>query len=104
MRNAKKPENNERDLFLGYFFVFLSYCILGVLGYIGFIGVNFTTYYEENMALLGGNINQNCMNMFDYKDKVAFGVRLSIFLMILSGYPIIHFFTEKLYENLFSAG
>ena len=40
------------------------------------------------------------MNMFSYKDGVAFVVRLSITLMILSGYPIIHFFTEKLLEDL----
>ena len=101
LRNAKEPKNNDRDLFLGYFFVFLSYLILGVLGYIGFIGVNFTPYFEAHWtALTAGGVDQNCMNMFSYKDGVAFVVRLSILLMILSGYPIIHYFTEKLLENL----
>ena len=75
-----------------------------MLGYIGFAGVDFTTYYQENMALSIGQINQNCMNMFSYKDKSAFAVRLAILLMILSGYPIIHFFTEKLIEDLFCYG
>ena len=42
--------------------------------------------------------------MFSYKDKSAFAVRLAILLMILSGYPIIHFFTEKLLEDLFCSG
>ena len=50
LRNAKEPQNNDRDLFLGYFFVFISYLTLGVLGYIGFAGVDFTAYYQENMA------------------------------------------------------
>ena len=35
-RNSKNPENNVRDVFIGYFLVFLSYTICGVLGYIGF--------------------------------------------------------------------
>ena len=35
-RNAKNPENNVRDVFLGFLLVFLSYAICGVLGYMGF--------------------------------------------------------------------
>lgn len=35
-RNSKNPENNVRDVFIGYLLVFLSYTICGVLGYIGF--------------------------------------------------------------------
>ena len=57
LRNAKEPQNNDRDLFLGYFFVFVSYLTLGVLGYIGFAGVDFTAYYQENMATSIGQIN-----------------------------------------------
>ena len=45
VRSAKRPENNDRDLFLGYLFVFISYILLGGLGYIGFIGTNFTEYF-----------------------------------------------------------
>ena len=44
------------------------------------------------------------MNMFDYKDVVAFIVRLSILLMILSGYPLMHYFVVKLLESIFFAG
>ena len=47
LRNAKNPTNNERDLFIGYVLVFFSYLILGAMGYIGFIGLNFTTYFEN---------------------------------------------------------
>ena len=45
VRSAAHPEKNDRDLFLGYFFVFLSYVILGSLGYIGFVGTNFSEYF-----------------------------------------------------------
>ena len=47
MRSAARPENSERDLFLGYISVFISYIILGSLGYIGFIGFDFAAYYES---------------------------------------------------------
>ena len=36
VKNSKNPENNLRDLFLGFFLVFLSYSICGMLGYVGF--------------------------------------------------------------------
>ena len=35
-RNSKKPENNVRDMFIGFLCVCLSYCSCGVLGYYGF--------------------------------------------------------------------
>ena len=44
-RSAIRPQNNDRDMFLGYFFVFISYIILGTLGYIGFIGTDFFDYF-----------------------------------------------------------
>ena len=30
--------------------------------------------------------------MFDYKDVAAFILRLAIFLLLFSGYPLIHYF------------
>jgi len=48
IRSSKNPEKNDRDVFLGYFFVFLSYAICGVLGYIGFLGVDFSSYFTTN--------------------------------------------------------
>lgn len=38
-RNSKKPENNVRDMFLGFLAVFLSYCVCGTLGYYGFSSI-----------------------------------------------------------------
>ena len=50
VRSAAKPENNDRDMFLGYLFVFISYIIIGTLGYIGFIGTDFSDYYVGNLG------------------------------------------------------
>lgn len=41
LRNAKNPENNKRDMLIGYFLVFLSYTLVGIAGYIGFSGKQF---------------------------------------------------------------
>ena len=35
-RNARNPENNVRDVFLGYLATFLTYVLCGSLGYFGF--------------------------------------------------------------------
>ena len=35
-RNSKIPENNYRDIFLGFVVVCLSYIFVGVFGYYGF--------------------------------------------------------------------
>ena len=45
VRSAAKPENTQRDMFLGYFFVFVSYILIGILGSIGFVGTNFSSYF-----------------------------------------------------------
>ena len=105
LRNARQPENNKRDLFLGYFFVFISYIIIGGLGYIGFIGYTFQEYFAMmSQTKESGQINQNCMTMFPYQDVMAFIIRLSIFLMILSGFPMLHYFVGKLIEELLFRG
>ena len=48
-----------------------------------------------------GQIHQNCMMMFPYTDVMAFIIRLSIFFMILSGYPVVHYFVSTMVEDLF---
>ena len=49
-RSAANPEKNERDFFLGYLFVFISYIAMGILGYIGFMGVNFSDYFIKSIG------------------------------------------------------
>ena len=41
IRNSRTPENNIRDVIIGYFMVFLTYWLCGVLGYFGFTGYLF---------------------------------------------------------------
>ena len=54
VRNSKYPEKTNRDIFLGYFMVFCSYAIVGALGYIGYMGTNFSDYFIA-AAAKGGN-------------------------------------------------
>ena len=101
VRTAKNPQNNNRDVLLGYFLVFLSYTALGALGYIGFIGFSFSDYFVKvDDTAKAGIIDQNCMIMIPYTDVVAFVIRLMIFFAIFTGYPIIHYFIVKLIEQL----
>ena len=44
------------------------------------------------------------MMMFPYTDVMAFIIRLSIFFMILSGYPVVHYFVGKMMEDLLFKG
>ena len=48
-RSAKNPEKVTRDLFIGYLLVFISYALVGALGYIGFIGVYFKGYFIKTL-------------------------------------------------------
>ena len=43
LANAAEPEKNLRNVGIGYFMVFLSYAIVGTLGYIAFSGKDFDT-------------------------------------------------------------
>ena len=106
VRSAARPENNDRDIFLGYLFVFISYILLGTLGYIGFIGFDFASYFEgKEGTATDGQINQNCLSMFSYTEVPAFILRLAIFLLIFSGYPLVHFFlTQGLIKLIFGEG
>jgi hypothetical protein len=42
IRNSANPKNNARDVFIGYFLVFISYTLCGIMGYFGFSGTYFT--------------------------------------------------------------
>lgn len=47
MKNNEKQENNKRDLFIGYFLVFMTYVTVGIVGYIGFSGSSYTAEYTD---------------------------------------------------------
>lgn len=67
-KDSRYPENNIRDLFIGYLMVFLSYCLVGSLGYLGFSGYVFKVSIRET---------QNLLYMFKATDVLAFIVRVT---------------------------
>lgn len=40
-RNARTPENNNRDIFIGFLLAYITNVLCGTLGYIGFSGAQF---------------------------------------------------------------
>ncbi len=50
VRNAKYPEKNVRNLFIGYLLVFISYVLCGTLGYYGFTGTTFTSVADYEIT------------------------------------------------------
>ena len=41
VKNSANPDKVKRDLFLGYFMVFMSFILVGLMGYFGFSGYKF---------------------------------------------------------------
>ena len=67
---AEKPEHNTRNIFMGFFLVFITYSLIGVTGVYGFTGSAFSEYPV---------LMENCLNMFASDDKVATFIRACIF-------------------------
>ena len=47
IKNNAKQENNERDVFLGYALVGITYISVGLMGSFGFMGTYFDNYYSN---------------------------------------------------------
>ena len=47
LKNNKIQENNQRDLFIGYVLVTYTYIIIGIMGYIGFTGINLKSHFKK---------------------------------------------------------
>jgi hypothetical protein len=107
VRSAKNPEKVPRDVFLGYLAVFISYAVVGSLGYIGFLGVKFSWYFEAAArsnpppGTTPGAIDGNCLNMYQYNDIGAFFLRFSVFMLLFSTYPLVNFFLKTIIKNIF---
>ena len=67
VRNSAQPEKNLRNVFLGYVLVFLCYCTVGSIGYIGF------------SSLYPNQLTGNFLSLFDKSDPYASIVRFMIF-------------------------
>lgn len=85
--------------------VFVSYAVCGTLGYIGFMGVDFAQYYIDHEGKpTAGQIDQNCLNMYPFTDISAFVLRLAIFFLLFSTYPLVAYFLYDLIKRLFLSG
>lgn len=104
LRSSKAPEKSNRDLFLGYLLVYISYSVVGVFGYVGFMGTNFATYFNlAEGTSLHGQIAQNCLMMFAYTSPAAFILRLAVFTLLFSTYPLVQYFLTSMLLLLFWA-
>ena len=83
IRNSKNPEKNARDVFIGYFMVFCSYTICGILGYFGFSG----TYFTEDPT--NQDIKSNCLLMFKSTNIFAIVIRCCVFCQLLAAMCLI---------------
>ena len=73
VQNAEKPEHNARNIFIGFFLVFLTYSLIGVTGVYGFTGSTFAEFTPSiNM------IKENCLNMMSSDNVVATFIRICI--------------------------
>lgn len=79
IKGNANPENNSRDVFIGYFLVFLTYAFAGVLGYYGFTG---ETFEQDSPSTLG--IEQNCSVMFSTSSIMGTLMRLFAFFQLLT--------------------
>ena len=66
MQKAAEPEKNPRNLFLGYLAVAVTYILVGVLGYIGFMSEDFK-HIREN-PVNNGMITSNFLQMYHYDE------------------------------------
>lgn len=89
LRNAANPKKNSRDMFIGYFLVFLSYTIVGIVGYIGFSGSKFNKDIESNSLL-----------MFGPTELLPIIVRLASFFQMFTVFPILFHILREMVSSL----
>ena len=77
--NAAEPEKNTRNIFIGFFMVFLTYSLVGVAGVYGFTGIDFASYTPSVTG-----IQENCLNQLPADEIGATLIRLCIFCQLLA--------------------
>ena len=88
LKNNRKPENNQRDLFLGYVCVTFTYIIIGIMGYIGFSGSEFSSTFHDNW-----------FRFFKSDNYFILVLRLLNVIQLSSIFPILFFVVR---QQLFS--
>ena len=91
LKNNKKQENNQRDLFCGYLLVTFTYIFIGILGYIGFSGRDFD-----------GDFKENWFRFFKSDDIVILILRILNVVQLISIFPILFFVVRnQLFSTFF---
>ena len=91
LKNNKKPENNQRDLFIGYVLVTFTYIIIGIMGYIGFSGSEFDTDFKENW-----------FRFFKSDNYFILVLRILNIIQLISIFPILFFVVRtQLFSTFF---
>ena len=93
MKNNRNPENNQRDLFLGYVCVSLTYIIIGIFGYIGFSGAEFEPDFKDNW-----------FRFFESDNYFILILRILSVIQLSSIFPILFFVVRsQLFSNFFKS-
>ena len=91
LKNNKKPENNQRDLFIGYVLVTFTYIIIGIMGYIGFSGSEFDSDFKDNW-----------FRFFKSDNILIFILRILNVIQLISIFPILFFVVRtQLFSTFF---
>ena len=93
MKNNRRQENNQRDLFLGYVCVTLTYIIIGILGYIGFSGSDYSPEFKDNW-----------FRFFDSDNYFILVLRILNVIQLISIFPILFFVVRsQLFATFFKS-
>ena len=84
LKSNKIQENNQRDLFWGYLCVTLTYIIIGILGYIGFSGSEFSSDFKDNW-----------FRFFKSDNYFIFVLRILNVIQLSSIFPILFFSVRR---------
>lgn len=84
LKNNRKPENNQRNLFIGYILVTFTYIIIGLLGYIGFSGSKFDADFKDNW-----------FRFYKSDNYFILALRLLNVIQLVSIFPILFFAVRK---------
>lgn len=93
VKSSANPANVKRDVFLGYFMVFMSFVLVGSMGYFGFNGPKF----EDKNTLF----SQNFLQMYKYDDPAVVIIRCIFSIQMIFTYPLLNHFQRSIILNLF---
>jgi len=89
IKNNEKQENNRRDLFIGYLMAFFTYLLIGILGYIGFSGVDYDEYFRKS-----GKFADNWFLFYEPDNILILFFRFLSVIQLCTIFPILCYVTR----------